>query len=242
MGSLRLSKTSELLSDVHYNVLLYGDNGAGKTSFSGTWPHPVFVVPSIARGEMRTLAGWDCPVVYFDSMADLTQQLEALGTALTKKQFPCKTLVFDNLTTTQLLFEDEIKKQFNLDKLEWEHWGRFTSYFVRLMTTIKKWSVHSLWICHSDKERTFTLKGDSRNFFPGNADLLLYCEVKDLGARGLEWWVHGRKFGQWPARMRLSSAHENTAAFGRIGPDPCYTDLATILGLPPRDVVEAGVL
>jgi hypothetical protein len=233
-----MSSSSDLLNDITYNALIYGDNGAGKTQFAGTWPYPVFLVPSIARGEMRTLAGWDIPVVFFTSMADLKSQLEALGKAIEKKQIKCKTIVLDNLTTTQMLFEDEIKVQFGVDKLDWDHWGKFTSFFVHLLTTIKKWPVHSLWICHSDKEKVFTLKGDSKNFFPGNADLLLYCDVKDMGQKGLEWYVHGRKFGSWPARMRLSRAHENNAGFARVGPDPHYDDFATILGLKSCAQVE----
>jgi hypothetical protein len=238
MGSLRLSKTSDLAKDATYNVLLYGENGSGKTHFAGTWPYPVFLVPTIARGEMRTLSEFDLPVVFFNSMDDLKAQLEALGKAIEKKEIKCKTIVLDNLTTTQMLFEDEIKSQFGVDKLEWEHWGRFTSFFVRLMTTIKKWPVHSIWVCHSDKERTFTLKGDSKNFFPGNADLLLYCEAKDMGNKGMAWFVHGRKFGTWPARMRLAKAHENNASFARVGPDPYYDDFAEILELPMCATIE----
>ncbi len=238
MGSLRLSSTTDLLTDATYNILLYGENGAGKTHFAGTWPYPVFLVPEIGRGEMRTLAEFDIPVIFFKTMDDLKIQLEALGKAIEKGSVLCQTIVLDNLTTTQLLFEDEIKQEKKVDKLEWEHWGKFTSFFVHLMTTIKKWPVHSIWICHSDKERTFTLKGDSRNFFPGNADLLLYCDVKDLGARGLEWYVHGRKFGAWPARMRLAKAHENNAGFARVGPSPHYDDFAEILGLESCAKIE----
>lgn len=238
MGSLRLGKTSDLSQDATYNVLLYGENGAGKTHFAGTWPHPVFLVPEMARGEMRTLAEFDFPVVFFRTMNDLKGQLDQLGKAIEKKQVECKTIVLDNLTTTQLLFEDEIKKEFDLDKMTFEHWGIFTSFFVRLLTTIKKWPVHSVWICHSDMEKTFTLKGDSKNFFPSNADLLLYCDVKDLGSKGLQWYVHGRKFGRWPARMRLSRAHENNESFARCGPYPHYDDFAEILGLQTCSEVE----
>lgn len=238
MGSLRLSSTNTLAKDATYNVLLYGDNGSGKTHFAGTWPYPVFLVPSIARGEMRTLSEFDIPVIFFTSMADLADQLTALGKAIESKKVQCGTIILDNLTTTQLLFEDEIKQEFGIDKLEFAHWGKFTGFFVRLMTTIKKWPVHSIWICHSDKERVFTLKGDSKNFFPSNADLMLYCDVKDMGKAGLQWFVHGRKFGTWPARMRLGKAHENTEAFARVGPDPHYDDFAAILGLKPCAEVE----
>lgn len=238
MGFLRLSKTSELKNELFYNVLIYGATGAGKTSFAATFPNPVFLVPEIARGEMRTLSGYDLPVIFFKSMNDLKEQLECLGRSIEKGHVSCKTLVLDNLTITQLLFEDDIKRDFGVDKLEWEHWGKFTSFFVRLMTTIKKWPVHSIWICHSDKEKTFTLKGDSRNFFPSNADLMLYAEVKDLGSKGAEWWIHGRKFGQWPARIRLSRAHTEVNPFLRSGPDPHYDDFAEILGLETCAKVE----
>jgi hypothetical protein len=99
-------------------------------------------VPTIARGEMRTLSEFDLPVIFFESMKDLKSQLEALGKAIEKNQIKCKTIILDNLTTTQMLFEDDIKTEFGVDKLDWEHWGRFTSFFVNLMTTIKRWPVH----------------------------------------------------------------------------------------------------
>lgn len=240
MGSLRLAKTSELIKELHYNVLLYGDNGSGKTHFAGTWPNPIFLVPYIARGEVRTWAAHDLPVIFFNDIVDMQNQILLLGDAITKKKVTCNTIIFDNLTTTQLLFENEIKEDQKIDKLQYEHWGKFTGTFVNLLTKIKRWPVHSIWICHSDKEKTLTLKGDAKHFFPDNADLMLYCEQQDLGTRGVEYCVHGRKYGQWPARMRLPKYHENTQAFGRFRSTiadstgrvhPHYDDFAEILGL-----------
>lgn len=247
MGSLKLAKASDLASELHYNVMLYGENGSGKTHFAGTWPHPIFLVPWIARGEMRTWADTDLPVIFFESMADLSEQLILLKKAMDRKNVTCKTIVLDNLTTTQLVFEAEIKEENNIEKLEYAHWAKYTGYFVALMKQIKTWPVHSIWICHSDFEKTLSLKGDSKHFFPDNADLMLYCESRDLGSKGLEYLVHGRKFGRWPARMRLPKIHENTATFGRISsmPEspngqirPHYDNFAAILGLKSCAEIE----
>lgn len=237
-NKLRLSKSSDLKEMLTYNILLYGENGSGKTSFAGTFPYPVFLVPKMGIGEMRTLSGWDIPVVTFESMADLKEQITLLGKAIQAGTLRCNTIVFDNLTTTQLLFENEIKQAREVDKLDWEEWGIFTSFFVNLMATLSAWPVHSIWICHSDKEKTFTLKGDSKRFFPGNSDLLLYCDAQDLGKQGQHWWVYGRKFGTWPARIRLSRAHDQVVPFTRLGPDPHYDDLAPVLGLKSCAEIE----
>lgn len=247
MGSLKLAKASDLASELHYNVMLYGENGSGKTHFAGTWPSPIFLVPYIARGEMRTWADTDIPVIFFESMADLAEQLNLLEKAMSRKNVTCKTVVLDNLTTTQLVFEAEIKESENVEKLEYSHWARFTGFFVALMKKVKSWPVHSIWICHSDAEKTLSLKGDAKHFFPDNADLMLYCENKDLGTKGLEYVIHGRKYGRWPARMRLPKYHENTATFGRISSaidtkdgkiHPHYDDFAQILGLKSCAEVE----
>jgi hypothetical protein len=235
--SLKLSHTDKL-DLVGTKVLLYGTNGSGKTHFAATWPFPVFFTPVMAANELRTISNQNIPVVLFDTMAELKEQTSALGEAMKRNEVKCKTIIVDNLTTIQTLFEVEIKAKSGKDKLEWEDWGKFTTFFVEWMTLLHRWPVNVIWITHSDAEKTFTLRGDSKHFIPGNSDLLLYCEAKDMGAtKPTAWYVHGRRCGQWPARIRMPDI-QGQKPFTMIGPDPHYDDLAKLLGMPSQAQAE----
>jgi len=243
MAKLKLKSTMDIAEDNNYTVLLYGEAGSGKTTFAHTWPAPVFLVPEMAENEMKSICDQDLPVVVFADMDDFYEQVKSLKKAIHKGQLLCRTLVVDNLTTIQQQFEDEIKQARGLDKLDWEEWGKFTSYFMKIKNELHKWPCHKIWITHTDEDRTFSLKGDSRKFFPNACDLLLYCEVVDTGkpgAAGIEYRVHGRRKAQWPARIRIPEAHERLKKFRTLGPNPSphYDLLAPYLGLPLQKEAE----
>lgn len=237
MAKLKLTKCNEI-SPCGLKVLLYGTNGSGKTRWSATWPFPVFFTPMMAQNELRSIANEHFPVVLFDSMAELKEQTAALGVAIQKGEIQCKTIVVDNLTTIQTLFEVELKQKAGIDKLSWDEWGKFTTFFVEWMTLIHRWPVNVIWITHSDNEKTLTLKGDSKHFIPGNSDLMLYSESKDNGTnKPSSYFIHGRRCGQWPARVRMPDV-AGMKPFTVIGPNPHYDDLAICLGMPSLSEAE----
>jgi hypothetical protein len=235
--SLKLTYADKLPAD-GVKVLLYGTNGSGKTRFASTWPHPVFITPVMARNELRSIADQNIPVLLYETLQDVRDQTEALGIAMKKGEIKCKTVVIDNLTTAQTLFEIEIKDTMKMDKLDYAGWGQFTTFFVRWMTMLHGWPVNIIWITHSDAEKTFTLRGDSKNFIPGNADLLLYSESVDQGInKPTGYFVHGRRKGNWPARIRMPDI-KGVKPFIVSGPDPHYNDLAKCLGMPSLEDAE----
>lgn len=222
-------------------VLLYGQNGTGKTHFASTWPNPVFLVPEVASNEMKTIAGYDLPCLTFSSMDDFKDGLTELAKQIKSKKIACQTLVVDNLTTIQLMFEDELKSAKNVDKLEWEQWGKFKSYFVSVMKTLHSWPVHCVWITHTHHENVFSLLGDSKHFIPNNCDLILYAEARDPGGtRDTQFIVHAKRFGAWPARIRRDMTLD-LEMVKQLGPDPSphFNDLAPYLGLGTREEEEA---
>jgi hypothetical protein len=238
MGKSLKITTCNKIETTGIKVLLYGANGSGKTRFASTWPFPVYFTPVMAKNELRSIANENIPVVLFETMADVKEQTIALGEAMKAGKIQCKTIVVDNLTTIQTLFEVEIKAKSGHDKLDWEDWGRFTGFFVEWMTMIHRWPVNIIWITHSDVEKTFTLRGDSKNFIPGNSDLLLYSESRDFGPKKpTGFFVHGRRCGQWPARVRMADV-AGRPIFTTIGPDPHYDDLAVCLGMPSLSEAE----
>jgi hypothetical protein len=93
--TFKIGKTSDHASR-KVTVLLYGQNGTGKTYFASTFPHPVFLVPAIASNEMKTIAGFDLPVMTFESMDDFKLGLTELGKQVKAKKLDCKTVVVDN--------------------------------------------------------------------------------------------------------------------------------------------------
>lgn len=248
---LKLQNAKDLVAkESYFHVLLYGKNGGGKTHFAATWPDPVFIVPQMARSEVRTIGHDDqVQVLLFESIVDMKNQIVELGKAIEKGRVPCRTIVFDNLTTTQMLFEDELKAAKNIDKLEWDDWSKFKTIFSQLMTSLHSWPVHVIWITHanSEPERVFTLMGSSKDFFPANCDLILYAEVMEVpGKNEAVYRIHGRQRGQWPARVRLPRSEDYTS-FGYIESipgelhySPHYDDMAPVLGLPTLEQIEAS--
>jgi hypothetical protein len=238
--TFKIGKTSDHASR-KVTVLLYGQNGTGKTYFASTFPHPVFLVPVIASNEMKTIAGFDLPVLTFDSMEDFKRGLAEVSKQIKNKTLDCKTLVVDNVTTIQLMFEDELKESKSVDKLEWEQWGKFKSYFVSIMKTLHSWPINVIWITHTHHENVFSLLGDSKHFIPNNCDLILYAEARDPGGnKDTQFIVHAKRFGNWPARIRRDMTLDLDMV-KQFGPDPSphFDDLAPYLGLGTREEEEA---
>ena len=254
MAKLRIRSTRELESGGNWSVLLYGDNRAGKTYFSGTWPRPVFLVPEIVeQNEMRTLSEWDFPFIPFGNFEDFQAQVEALVSTIRKGKdvgpYVPRTVIVDNVTTAQMMWEEDVKAAVNKDKLEWDDWGSMKSLMQRAIVELGRVDVHQIWITHAKVWRStkktpggksiteerggLTLQGATKDMLPNHCDLMLYCEAIDRGMKGPGYTIHGRKKGIWPAGVRLTRVHKDKP-FTQLGPNPspAYDDLAPYLGLP----------
>ena len=232
--------------------MLYGANGSGKTHFAGTFPRPLFIVPDLGANEMRTLADEPFTVVQFSKMADCAAQTLALYKAVLNDEFigdyKPRTIIIDNLSTMQTLFEYELKDvaiaPSDKHKMTWDDWAVIRHNVYQMLVLLHKLPVHVIWIAHaklitvttesggqrnSITEGGFYLSGDTKNSVPGNCDGILYAETKDRGAKGPGYYIHGRKYGIWPARVRQTPSMPK---FDKIGPDPKYDHLAKILNLP----------
>lgn len=252
MGKLQLSSTSELLENADCRIFLYGENRSGKTRFTGTWPRPLYIVPKLGLTEMKTVADLNFPMVSFDSMANCYQQILEVAKLVRAQKYiggyiP-RTIIFDNLSTAQVMFEQELKRDEYSDEvkdnLNWDDWGKQKSLITSIFSLLHSCPAHIIWISHpkletisrkvggksvTEHKGSFTLSGAAKSFIPGNCDII-YSEVVDRGLKGPAYYLYGRKQGVWPAGLRQAS--NDIKLFDKIGPDPHYDDLAEYLGLP----------
>lgn len=240
---LKLSYTDEAASQKS-TVLLYGDNGSGKTTFASTWPNPVFLVPALSMNEMKSLVKHKFPIVSFDSLKELKEQVNELGKAILKGDIRCDTIVVDNLTAIQMALEEELKRTGRRDKLEWDDWGKFLSVFKNLLESLHKLPPHIVWITHqriikvddTNSVGAFTLVGKSRELIPGFSDMILHATVTDLHGAGLKYRVHLKGHEIWTGRIRGDK--EKVMQFPAYIEDPCYDALAVLMGWPSCAEVE----
>ncbi len=238
---LHISSTKEA-SSPRATVLLYGDNGSGKTTFASTWPNPVFLVPWISRGEMKSLSDDDFPVIYFDS---LKEQTKLLCRAVLTGEMRCNTIVVDNLTAIQMALEEEIKRTGNRDKMNWDDWGKFLSVFQNLLASLHKLPPHVIWITHQkivkiDEDRStggYTLAGKSKELIPNFVDMILHTVASDLHAAGTKYRLHLRGHEIWTCRVR--SPRGRSVQYPAFIEDPSYDALATLMGWPSCVEVES---
>lgn len=252
--ALNLQSSDDFASSTpNYRVFLYGDNRSGKTWFSGTWPNPVMIVHKYGTNEMRTLEGEGIPFVTYDSLDECLGQVKEVCAIAKRKSrefgyFP-RTLVFDNLTTANEFWMEELEKKVG-QKLKFAEWGELRAYVSAIMRELHSSPCHVIWIAHPRIEKvtetkgnhteetvraSFSIKGASRDIIPGNCDWMLYSEVQDRGPQGHAYLMHLRKAGMWPAGVRLSRVMQ-AKVIGTIGPkpSPSYDAIAKMLGLPSR--------
>lgn len=247
-------RTASEVSAQKTTVFLYGPNGSGKTHFASTWPCPYFVTPEIATNELKTLRHTNLPVITFGTMAEMGLQVKELAKLIQNGGIKdCRTIVFDNLTSTQMLAQKEIEDQQDGKPLEGEDWSVFTGFFVGLLTVLHTLPVNVIWISHS-KVRSVkppgggkaysigsnALIGYSRDLFPGHSDMILLSEVVDRGSAKQEFYIYLKQRDVWSARVRQEPDGFN-AMPPKIGPDPHYDDLAAIMKWPSCEEVEKEV-
>lgn len=239
---LNLRSTKDF-ADSKVSLLLYGAPGAGKTTFAASWPNPVFFVPQSAETEMHALTHMDLPVVGFDSLEGMSDQVKALGKAIEAGDILCDTLVIDNLTAIQLMLQQDLKNTSGKVKLEFDEWSIYTDAFQKLLLEMHKLPPHIIWIAHS--EITFVedkaygdifMSGKAvKKLFKAFPSMMLEAVCLDLKAAGRRYSVCLKSHGIWECKIRGDG--EKIAKFpDKIDSD--YNELAALMGWASREDIE----
>ena len=251
MGKKTLNlKSTQDFSGEKVSVLLYGEPGAGKTTWASTWPNPVFLVPTIAETEMVALAHMDLPVIMFDTIEELEEQMGLLGKAIDSGDLVCDTLVIDNLTAIQLMIQQDLGISADIDiekkdAYKFKRWSVYTSIFQRMLTGLHKLSPHIIWIAHSE----ITVVGDEvygdifmsgkavKKMFKAFPTMMLEAVCKDMKAAGKQYTVRLKSQGIWTCKIKGDG--EIVAKFPNQIPAD-YNELASLMGWRSREEVEEG--
>lgn len=254
MGNVLNFQSPEEVAPWKTTVVLYGPAGSGKTTFSSTFPGAYYLVPHMSSNEMKTLRGLGMKknVLVFKTMNEMHSQIIGLKDAILSGELPdCETIVFDNLTSAQLVAEAELLERSGKTKLDWDEWNEFTALWKNCMLFLHDLPVNVVWITHSEITQVTpqgggkaysvgqpTLTGKSRRFIPSYADMYLYCEAIDIGlGQPKEFYVYLKQKDVFPARARenkelmkklpdyIGGVDENGRAI-----DPTYTVLAKLMG------------
>lgn len=249
-------------------VVLYGPAGSGKSTFASTFPGPYYLVPVMSANEMKTLSGLGLKknILVFNDMMELYNSVQELARMITSGELPdCHTIVFDNLTSAQLMAQYELLEKTGKKELGWSDWNEFTTLWKSMVMFLHKLPVNIIWITHSDTMEvkpdvgsgiaayttgSMTLTGASRKFIPGYADMIMYCDVKDRGL-GIpkEFYVYLKQKDIWLSRIRGDKKRMKRLPDYIGGTDaddnpidPHYDTLAKLLGWPSQAEVEDGVV
>jgi len=253
----------EEVAPIKSTTLLYGAAGSGKSTFASTFPGPYYLVPKISANEMRTLQGlgFDANVVLLENHSEIYATSIELAQMVKAGKVPdCRTIVFDNLTSAQLMVEQELLERSGKKKLEWDDWNEFTRLWKDVLIALHNVPVNVVWITHSEikevkpkggdykpyDEGMPTLVGKSRRLFPSHADLILFCECIDRGpGTDREYFVRLKQTGVYSARIRgnIERSKKMPSCIGGMNKDgkivdPTYDLLAKAMGWPSKEEVE----
>jgi hypothetical protein len=238
--------TTDLSINEKTTVLLYGGNGTGKTTFAATWPNPVFLVPWIARNEMKSLAKSKILVAYFKNLRELQEQILEIGKDVESGALRCDTLVVDNLTAMQVMLKDEMLAKSGKGKFDWDDWDKFANITTSMMNAFHKLPPHVIWVTHEkvikeDEETNkggYTLQGSTRDIIPGFADMILHATATDLKAAGLKYKLYLKGHDIWTCRMRTDRG--TAATLPQFIEDPSYDKLAALMSWKSCAEIEEG--
>jgi hypothetical protein len=136
-----------------FDIILYGPEGTGKSTFASNAPSPVFFDLESGTGELDVRR---MPTV--DSWAEFCQGMEFLA----KERHPFKTVVIDTADALEILIHRAVCAEHKEESIEAFGYGKGYEYalklwqeFVGQMRTLRTRGMHTIVLAHS-QVRTFS--------------------------------------------------------------------------------------
>lgn len=164
-------------------ALVYGPSGAGKTSFWGSAPKPIF---ASAEGGLLSIASIKPAYVDIRSTKDLTELYEYLK----NKEHPYETVIIDSITEINEIIKAGIEKK-NGRGMQLQDWGFLEKEISDILRKFRDLNMHVLFLAlekyekDGDKiEKIYPLlNGKAQTGIAGFMDIVGYIMVDGSGNR-----------------------------------------------------------
>jgi hypothetical protein len=259
--ALKLKYSRDLrVADKKIRAVIYGPARSGKTTFAGTFPAPIFLVPSLCEDEMEALDDQDIPYLVYSSLGEVIEACKFLENETKtgfKKTGGFATVVVENLTVAyeMWLAELEGKSHRNTQRDVWGEVHKVNLGMYRSLHALKK--QHILWITHDhvkvvkenhggkEIERSygdFAVKGNAFKNVIAKTCMLIHTDVIRTDTREIyRAWL--KKNGIWEAGGRFAADREAARALEFIGAPKHkqvhFDCLAEAMGIRTKDEEES---
>ena len=225
-----LIKNAADIEQPYTRWFLYGQSGSGKTHSAGTFPKPIFIVPS-NENSIITLRGQDVPYIEVANRSDMLQainwlraqydQMLALYDAgeddKAEQAFPWQTVVVESLSHYCELLVEDIGQR-GMKKMDMQAWGQLSSHLRTVHSQLSAMDVHvvytSLESIDDNGVGRALMVGKNALMMPSACDIIAYCEAVPM-PKGKEpiYRVHFRQYQRYPARSRFKAFPEHIDNF-----------------------------
>lgn len=182
-------------------ILVHGDDKTGKTSFAGTFPNPVFIVPAQERGTSslkrviheESLDGSPQKSIQYIAAGSAREMEEACAYVRDNyKKHGWRTVVIDPLTTYGRILRNELVAA---GVTGWDLYSGIGTNITTLWRWLQGIPLHIVWVCHTDDRKSGDivmsrepkLDGqDAIKTIRSNVDLIMYTEVEDIEVKDAE--------------------------------------------------------
>lgn len=258
--AVKIKTTGEIAKQQRaLRIALYGPERSGKTTFAGTFPAPVIIVPSLCQSEVTVLADLDIPCISYDTLEDaveICKMLEKDTKNGFKKTGGFLTVIVDNMTVAYQMWLDQLDRG-NANKPSFNTWGEIYRHNLAMYRILHRMQdTNIIWVAH-DRVRVvqeniagktietilgeFSVQGKAFTEVIAKTCMLMHTEVIRTDTKEI-YRVWLKKHGIWKAGGWFTASQVAARTLDYLGSpqfgQPHYNELAEALGLPSAEEQE----